>query len=249
VKESPSNRKDCDPEGAVTESEWQNAADPLAMLEFLRADGKRSERKARLFAVACWRRIWPLLTDGRSQNTVETLERFADGLASAEELKAAWGEARSAIRASRWEGLTSSAPAEFWATACVVEQEGTVALRAARAAAGAMASPQDPDEWKAAWDQEQKTQAGLLRDLYGSSPFRPLPIPGSVKGWNSGLVVRLAQAAYDHRQLPAGTLEPERLAVLADALEEAGCPDAELLPRAEGWAERRAEGGTHPAHG
>jgi hypothetical protein len=44
-----------------------------------------------------------------------------------------------------------------------------------------------------------------------------------------GTVVRLAQAAYDARVLPAGTLEPERLAVLADALEEAGCADEALL--------------------
>jgi hypothetical protein len=212
----------------MTESEWHNAADPLAMLEFLRANGILSERKARLFAVACWRRIWPLLTDERSRRTVETAERFADGLASAEELKAAWGEARSAIREPRWEGLTGGT-AELWAAACVVEQEGTVALRAARAAAGARASPQDRDKWQAAWDQEQKAQAGLLRDLYGPSPFRPLLIPASVKAWNSGLVVRLARAAYDHRQLPAGTLERERLAVLADALEEAGCTDPDVL--------------------
>jgi hypothetical protein len=29
--------------------------------------------------------------------------------------------------------------------------------------------------------------------------------------------------------MPAGTLEPERLMVLADALEEAGCGDREVL--------------------
>jgi hypothetical protein len=38
--------------------------------------------------------------------------------------------------------------------------------------------------------------------------------------------VSLARAAYDDRILPAGTLDPARLAVLADALEEAGAgPD------------------------
>ena len=35
----------------------------------------------------------------------------------------------------------------------------------------------------------------------------------------------LAHAAYDERHLPSGELDPLRLAVLADALEEAGAPD------------------------
>jgi hypothetical protein len=42
-------------------------------------------------------------------------------------------------------------------------------------------------------------------------------------------VVRLAQAAYDERHMPEGTLDNVWLAVLADALEEAGCSDAEIL--------------------
>jgi hypothetical protein len=42
-------------------------------------------------------------------------------------------------------------------------------------------------------------------------------------------VVALARAAYDQRELPAGTLDPARLAVQADALEEAGCTDADIL--------------------
>jgi hypothetical protein len=47
--------------------------------------------------------------------------------------------------------------------------------------------------------------------------------------WHAGLVVRLAQAAYEERHLPAGTLDKDRLAVLADALEEAGCEDGQIL--------------------
>jgi hypothetical protein len=41
--------------------------------------------------------------------------------------------------------------------------------------------------------------------------------------------VGLAQAAYDNRILPSGTLEPARLAVLSDALEDAGCVDRAIL--------------------
>ena len=37
------------------------------------------------------------------------------------------------------------------------------------------------------------------------------------------------QAAYEERELPAGTLDLARLAILADALEEAGCTNADIL--------------------
>jgi hypothetical protein len=51
------------------------------------------------------------------------------------------------------------------------------------------------------------------------------------------IVGRLAQAAYEQRSLPEGLLEPARLAVLADALEEAGCGDQEVLQHLRGQKE------------
>jgi hypothetical protein len=47
-------------------------------------------------------------------------------------------------------------------------------------------------------------------------------------------VVALAQAAYEQRELPAGTLDIARIAILSDALEDAGCTDAELLGHLRG---------------
>jgi hypothetical protein len=52
--------------------------------------------------------------------------------------------------------------------------------------------------------------------------------------WNERTVVRLAQSAYEERSLPDGTLDLARLAVLADALEEAGVTDAQLLEHLRG---------------
>jgi hypothetical protein len=47
---------------------------------------------------------------------------------------------------------------------------------------------------------------------------------------NDGTVQRLAQSAYEDRLVPSGHLDPARLAVLADALIDAGYPaDAEIL--------------------
>jgi hypothetical protein len=71
--------------------------------------------------------------------------------------------------------------------------------------------------------------APLVREVFGN-PSRVLPaIPPCVSTWNSGTGLRLTDAAYDGRILPAGTFRPDRVAVLADALEEAGCQALEVL--------------------
>jgi hypothetical protein len=67
-----------------------------------------------------------------------------------------------------------------------------------------------------------------IHDIFGN-PFRAATLSPAVLAWNDGLVVRLAQSAYDERQLPEGTLDNGRLAILADALEEAGCTVADIL--------------------
>src|SRR5262249_47555881 len=44
----------------------------------------------------------------------------------------------------------------------------------------------------------------------------------------------MAQAIYEERALPSGHLDNTRMAILADALEDAGCCDAELLGHLRG---------------
>jgi hypothetical protein len=69
----------------------------------------------------------------------------------------------------------------------------------------------------------------LFRDVFGN-PFRPCPFDPA---WLAGPVPGLAEAAYEHRDLPAGTLDPSRLAVLADALEDNGA-GADILAHLRG---------------
>jgi hypothetical protein len=56
------------------------------------------------------------------------------------------------------------------------------------------------------------------------NPFRPVALNPS---WLTPTVTSLAQAIYDNRQLPSGHFD--NMGVLADALEEAGCDNADLL--------------------
>ncbi|MBY0228961.1 MAG: hypothetical protein K2W96_06765 [Gemmataceae bacterium] len=61
--------------------------------------------------------------------------------------------------------------------------------------------------------------------LFGN-PIRP---SGVDPVWRNSTVQSLARAAYQERSLPSGHLDNARLAVLSDALEEAGCADGAVL--------------------
>jgi hypothetical protein len=52
--------------------------------------------------------------------------------------------------------------------------------------------------------------------------------------WRDATIPKLAQAAYDDRELPSGHLDTKRLAILADALEEAGCTNEDVLAHLRG---------------
>jgi hypothetical protein len=80
---------------------------------------------------------------------------------------------------------------------------------------------------------EGQQQSHLLRCIFGN-PFRSITLLPVILAWNDGTVVKLAQAAYEERHLPSGTLDTGRLAVLADALEEAGCTDTDILGHLRG---------------
>jgi hypothetical protein len=74
---------------------------------------------------------------------------------------------------------------------------------------------------------EQHEQVRLMRDITGPIPFRPVPADTSWLQWKDGTVVKVAQAVYEDRAF-------DRLPILADALEDVGCTDADILTHCRG---------------
>lgn len=75
----------------MTEAEWLACTDPTLMLEFPR--GKVSDRKLRLFAVACCRRGRSILQSRTTLAALDALEAYADDLITRkvmEERRTAW---------------------------------------------------------------------------------------------------------------------------------------------------------------
>ncbi len=210
----------------MTEAEWRSCTDPEPMLEFLRGTDRASERKLRLFACACCRRVWGLLTHRHVRKALKVAELYADGEATEEKLRLAWGDARWAAQVRYRRVAPGPEATSRWAVSVLCEAELPRALGAAALAARCEAGP---DVSPPALAKVLGEQAALLRDIFGAHPLRPVVLDPRLLSWNGGLVVKLAQAAYDERHLPKGALEAHRLAVLADALEEAGCSDAALL--------------------
>ena len=154
---------------------------------------------------------------------MEAAERYADGLAGREELaaqaEAAEAPAAAGASARAREAVVSPVPHVTQAALAAAGERADATIWAAWATSEATRVP----------GQERRHQCALLRDLF--NPFRPVtPEPA----WSTPQVVALAQAAYEQRELPAGTLDLARLAVVADALEDAGCDQADLLAHLRG---------------
>jgi hypothetical protein len=216
----------------MTEAEWDACADPTPMLEVLR--GRASDRKLRLFAAACCRAAWQVFTDERSRAAVEACERFADGLASADALRAAWEGADKAeddaIAGGRQRVGVNVAIAVKAALRATVGTAEALLIGRAAAVAAAWAVPTDDRAAQLAELNAGLARSGrLLRDLFGN-PFRPAALDPAWLAWNGGAVRKMAESIYEERRFAD-------LPVLADALEDAGCADAAVLAHCRGPGE------------
>jgi hypothetical protein len=225
----------------MTEQEWLACNHPAKMIAGL--GPKPSQRKRRLYVCAACRGIWHLIPDERSRAAVLVAERFADGLAGSVELDVSRAEAKTVLKEQRSQG------AKEWASQacyCAAMKKSGDAMKVwlsvgyavrmqetAERTAGS-GGPNRLAVMMGTWDTELSRLAAMLRDVFGPLPFRFAALDPAWLAWNDGTVSKLAQAAYDDRRLPSGHLDVPRLAVLADALEDAGCTDADLLGHLRG---------------
>jgi len=223
-----------------TETEWLACTNPQPMLEFLRR--KASDRKVRLFAVACCRRVWSSLEQEEFRDAVRKAESFADGLADRAEMLQAYEKALTifvtlhgkdngpgaALTASFFpsppksflQRVADALDPPWWEDEMDKGDRLAPAFVTARSAARAAADLQGqrcvPDA--PATIAEHREQTALVRCLFGN-PFRPRPVCGA---WLTREVRVLADGIYVERAF-------DRMPFLADALEASGCTNADLI--------------------
>lgn len=171
------------------------------VLKMLRyARSKATMRQRRLWACGFCRINWSQLPDDRLKKLIELIEQYADGRSGGSNL----------VRAYGLFGVVKER-----AVANALHPDIVKALRAAQA------SNEDPPGIAFPQLQDSNLQVAVLQDIFGN-PFRPVAIGPSWLAWNDGTIPKLAQAIYEERAF-------DRLPILADALEEAGCDNADIL--------------------
>jgi hypothetical protein len=179
---------------------------------------KSGRRQLRLFACACCRQVWHLLGDeGRA--AVEAAEGYADDRATPDDLRKALNAAWSTTGAGRLVRKSARGAAVYAARPSITSGAFQAAAEARRAVRYAAEGP------RAAFAAAGRLQCELLRDIF--NPFRPVRVGPAWLRWNDGTVRKLAQALYDERSY-------DRWPILADALEDAGCDQADLLGHLRG---------------
>jgi hypothetical protein len=255
----------------MTEAQWLACTNPLALLRFLPATGGAMPRKLRLFTIACCRRAafrqldelgqFVLASledfaadmyglrgagyfDAQCQPVLDVAERYADGLATEQELQGASGiAAQENEKAGRLLQHTMMAQANHWvmfaanaATAVTAaayhaatpEVNAEKAIVAAAAfigyVAGAWAAKQTDsatagkEAMDAAEIAERGVQCGLFRDVFGNLFWSHDPDLAC----RTPPVASLAQVIYDGRTF-------DRLVELSGVLDEAGCIDPVIV--------------------
>ena len=221
----------------MTENQWMTSGEPEPMLAFL---GRAySPRKLRLFAAACARQ---LLDQNRCAElayaTLETAEDHADSSPGHfptayrdyneslyRELRAAAPNARDRFNPRGPEAIVGAAlnPTPLDAAIAagrmlVLELGGRITSVTTDKVRRPVVQSKEGD--RAPWVEGPAgpLAAGLLREIAGN-PFRRVAVDPA---WRTSTVVAISQGIYQARDFAA-------LPILADALQDAGCDNAELL--------------------
>jgi hypothetical protein len=210
----------------MTETEWLACEDSEPMLKFLQKRGlnrdRGGRRRLRLVGCACTRRVGHYLT-GRGQRWVDLGEQIADNLLKFQDRKRVESEDLGVSDGQRVDHYADGAAWFTLASNVMIAAEA-----AAMDGAGAveMATWHKNKNDKAA-DRaragERQAQAVLIRDIFGN-PFRPVTFSPE---WRTSTAVALASQMYESRDFGA-------MPILADALQDAGCDNDEVLGHCRG---------------
>jgi hypothetical protein len=211
----------------MTEEQWLTCVEPQEMLNFV--SGMAGGRKYRLFACACCRRSWNEFVAPLTIRVVMAVEMLADSKGGDATLAKVLEVALRAANAVRREIAQSGYLAHTaGAAAQVTHPDSAVAAQfASQSAALAIADAPLavysghrlltralPPEYA----NECVVQADLVRDIFGN-PFRSFELKPE---WLTLDVLSLASGMYDSRDFGS-------MPILADALQDAGCDEEEVL--------------------
>jgi hypothetical protein len=166
------------------------------------------DRKRRLFAVACGRRVAHLVPNQKCQEAIELIERFADGHLDAAGLTGAIAAVTATVKAARVRECDPFLLRDLvrrsahWSALNIVTSASEIATYAAA---------------------ERLAQADLIREIFGN-PFRPVAFDPA---WHTDTAVSLSRTMYEAREFSA-------MPILADALQDAGCDHKAILDHCRG---------------
>ena len=223
----------------MTEAEWLTNPHLYYKLDDL-ADRPGTARRLRLFASACCRRAWDLLPVPAARRLVELSEAYADGAATDADLDAANHSpdfaTLDALYDRNWSGeeirLTACVIAALQAVRCLAPGDDMhldltliVQNTTYRRANDFVRASQNYQIGRSPGRDEAEFAAAehLLRDIFGN-PFRTPPFSPE---WRTATARALAGQIYESRDFDA-------MPILADALQDAGCDDAEILDHCRG---------------
>jgi hypothetical protein len=209
-------------------AEWDATDKFLILWHFIVAKEKENIeflRKRRLLACGCCRKIWPLLTDPRSQKAVEVSELYADGFTDKKELESAGRSAALASEDYRESGSSDDSEEEM-------DDSYYYCLDASWHAAyrdDERPPASHPNSWVSgtalsagrALGQSNNAMVDVLKDVFGN-PFAESRVDTEWLKSNNGKFMPLAKAIYERREF-------DRLPEFADILEANGFADRRLL--------------------
>ena len=189
----------------MTEADWLACDDPQLMLEELSlVDAwRRRDRRTDLLCVACARLLWPLLADD-VKAAVEWKEATAGRGDEDEEVGDEHG--RTVKDATDCRGTTEQIMAPRTVEAAWLCEFGNAFYHLCHSFPATLSS------------DIPKQLADLLREIFGN-PFRPVECDPA---WLTSDVVALARGNYEERAF-------DRMPILADALQDAGCDNEDVL--------------------